>query len=93
MILNPLPIYTWKANYIASMPLHEQLKNKIHLSIETGQLKSGSFLPSAKKLSEELNISVATSQRAYKQVMDEGCLAFVKGKGYMVFMTQKTAVL
>ncbi|MEJ6979512.1 winged helix-turn-helix domain-containing protein [Pedobacter sp. P351] len=69
---------------MATMPLHEQLKNKIGDLMKTGQLADGTLLPDTKTLSEKLGVSHATSKMAYKLLIDEGCVVHLKGRSYRV---------
>ena len=76
--------YSWKVNYLATMPLHEQLKNRIQAHIKSGQLRTGNLLPGTRVLSRTLSISNATSKMAYKLLEEEGSIVHVKGQGYVV---------
>lgn len=65
-------------------PLYEQLYASIKQSIEKGVLKPGEKLPSKRKLSAHLKISVNTVINAYDQLTDEGYLESIEKKGFYV---------
>jgi GntR family transcriptional regulator len=67
----PIPIY---------YQLQEQLRNKI----EAGELKPGTPLPSERDMSETYNISRMTVRQALNNLMNEGLLTRIKGKGTFV---------
>lgn len=49
-----------------------------------GEIAEGEFLPSIRGLARDLKISVITTMKAYEQLTEEGLIAPVQGKGYVV---------
>ena len=79
----------WNVNYVSATPLHVQLKSKIIAHIENGALKKGNALPSVKKLSREVAVSIATAERTYRHLIKDGIVNYAKGKGYFVADTER----
>ncbi len=52
--------------------------------IISGQLKAGDYLPSIRSLASDLRISVITTMKAYDELVKEGLVTSVAGKGYYV---------
>lgn len=64
--------------------LYEQIKDEIKREILIGNIKEGDKLPSIRKLSKELRISVITTKRAYDELEEEGFINTAPGKGSFV---------
>jgi len=80
----------WNVNYVSATPLHVQIKSKIIALIENGALEKGNPLPSVKKLSQEVTVSIATAERTYRHLIKDGVVNYAKGRGYFVANTEKT---
>lgn len=65
-------------------PLYEQLYSFIRKDIESGKLKSGEQLPSKRKLSAHLKVSVITVEGAYGQLLAEGYIRSEARRGFFV---------
>jgi len=70
-------------------PIYEQISKQIKNQIIAGDLNEGDPLPSIRKLAQELQISVITTKRAYEQLVSEGFIDTVGGKGCFVAMQNK----
>ena len=70
-------------------PIYEQIRNQIKSQIISGDLSEGDALPSIRKLSQELQISVITTKRAYEELEKEGFIDTVGGKGCFVASQNK----
>ncbi|MCK5077511.1 MAG: GntR family transcriptional regulator [Calditrichia bacterium] len=70
----------------ATDPIYEQITKQIKNQIISGVLTAGVLLPSIRKLSKELQISVITTKRAYEELEKEGFIDTVSGKGTFVAM-------
>ena len=70
-------------------PIYEQVSGQIKSQIISGELSEGDALPSIRKLAQELQISVITTKRAYEELMKEGFIDTVGGKGCFVAMQNK----
>ena len=68
----------------SSVPLYIQLYRFLKEEITCGNLKSGEKLPSLRKLSKELAISITTSEWAYNQLLVEGYVTSRPQSGYYV---------
>lgn len=77
----------WNINYISVIPLHKQLEDKIIKSLKNGELKNGDLLPSVKRLSKVLTLSVSTTSKVYRHLIKEGIVNHNKGKGYFISET------
>ena len=73
----------------SSEPIYEQIAKQIKSQIISGELKEGEGLPSIRKLSCELHISVITTKRAYEELEKEGFIDTVGGKGTFVAIQNK----
>src|ERR1700756_4302148 len=65
-------------------PKHEQLARSLRQAIRSGQLPSGSKLPSTRVLSENLGLSRNTVLRAYEQLRIERLGVMREGSGTYV---------
>lgn len=65
-------------------PLYQQLYDYLRAAILSGQLEGGAALPSTRALADELNISRNTVLNTYEQLLAEGYLESVRGKGTFV---------
>ncbi len=72
------------------MPLYQQLYSGIRCEIEKGGLCPDEKLPSKRTLAAHLQVSLATVQAAYDQLLAEGYIRSVPRKGYY---TEHCAVL
>ena len=68
----------------AGVPIYEQIAQQVRDAILTGQVEADEMLPSIRALSRDLRGSVITTTRAYSDLVAEGFLANVPGKGYFV---------
>src|SRR5690554_5326901 len=56
----------------ASVPIYEQIKTQARSAILSGEVQTGSTLPSLRQLAAELRVSVITVTRAYNDLVAEG---------------------
>lgn len=68
----------------SSVPLYKQLKEIIQEQIESGQKKPGDNIPSEKELCNIYNISQITARKAIFELVNDGALYRVPGKGTFV---------
>lgn len=79
--MKPLILDTSNTN---STHLYIQLYNAIKSEILSGGLHAGEKLPSLRKLSAELGISITTTELAYNQLLVEGYITSRPQSGYYV---------
>lgn len=65
-------------------PIYAQISAQIKEEILNGSLQQGEELPSIRKLSADLKVSVITTKKAYEQLENEGMIYAVPGKGFFV---------
>ena len=65
-------------------PIYEQLEEQIKNLIITRQLQPGDCLPSMRDLAKDLNISLITTKRAYKDLEEQGFIHSMVGRGSFV---------
>lgn len=68
----------------SSVPLYRQIKDRINRDIEDGAWEPGDSVPSGPELSKRYDVSVTTVRRAMEELMNEGVLVAVQGKGTFV---------
>lgn len=68
----------------ARLPLYTQLKERIWEMVEQGQLKPGDQVPSERELCERYGISRMTCRQALSELVTEGLLYRVQGRGTFV---------
>ncbi|MCQ2514633.1 MAG: PLP-dependent aminotransferase family protein [Ruminococcus sp.] len=66
------------------IPLYQQIYTSVRQSIENGNLKKGTKLPSIRKLSNDLSVSKTTITGAYEQLCAEGYIVNKPQSGYYV---------
>ena len=67
-------------------PIYEQIGRQIKAQVISGDLNEGDSLPSIRALARELQISVITTKRAYDELIREGFVDSVGGKGCFIAM-------
>jgi GntR family transcriptional regulator len=65
-------------------PMYRQIESQLKDFILAGQLKPGTKLPTIRALAGELSCSVITTQRAYRDLEDEGLILTRQGRGTVV---------
>lgn len=71
-------------------PIYHQIEGQIKALIASGQLKEGSPLPSIRALSNDLEVSVITTRRAYQDLEYQGFITTIQGKGTFVAQVEKS---
>ena len=66
------------------IPLYYQVKESLLEKIKSNQFKVGDLIPSESELQEEYNVSRITIRRAIQELVQEGHLHTVQGRGTFV---------
>lgn len=80
-------------NFVSDMPLHKQVQVKLLKDINKGMYHRDARLPSIRQMSRLNLVSSVTVERAYRQLMKDGLVSYVKGKGYYLTGTVKVLLL
>ncbi|BAY87228.1 GntR family transcriptional regulator [Calothrix parasitica NIES-267] len=67
-----------------SKPLHQQLYEELRQAILTGKLTPGERIPSTRSLAKSLAVSRFTVTTSYEQLLSEGYLETVTGRGTFI---------
>jgi DNA-binding transcriptional regulator YhcF (GntR family) len=65
-------------------PLFDQIARSLRHAFQTGELRPGDRLPSARDLAIDLQVNLHTVLRAYALLRDEGMLEVRRGRGTVV---------
>ncbi|MFC4403995.1 GntR family transcriptional regulator [Gracilibacillus xinjiangensis] len=65
-------------------PIYYQIETQLKSLVISGQLTSGTLLPSIRALSGDLSCSVITTRRAYQNLEKDGFIQTIQGKGTFV---------
>lgn len=68
----------------SDIPIYRQIASQFKEDIMSGKIAAGEYLPSIRGLARDLKISVITTMKTYEQLSEEGLIAAVQGKGYIV---------
>ncbi len=71
-----------------TQPLHVQLRDALISQITSGTLPAGARIPSERELCRQFNVSRTTTRRTVSQLIHEGWVHTVVGKGTYVARTQ-----
>ena len=65
-------------------PIFEQLAASVRAEVARGTLVPGDRLPSAREVSEALEVNIHTVLHAYQQLRDEGLVDLRRGRGAVI---------
>lgn len=68
-------------NNKSKQPIYEQIKNQIKEGIIKNNIDEKTPLPSIRKLSKDIETSVMTVKKAYDELLEEGFIITISGKG------------
>jgi len=71
-------------NKFSSIPLYIQLRDSIRTAIDDGTLKNREKLPTEDELCSTYHISRPVVRKAYSDLLAQGCIVRMKGKGTFV---------
>lgn len=73
-----------------SRPYYQQIRDDMKEKIQNGDYKRGEYLPCEKKLEEEYRVSRTTIRSAVNELVQDGYLYIVRGKGTRVAYSKLT---
>ncbi|AJE40457.1 GntR family transcriptional regulator [Streptomyces nodosus] len=73
-----------RLNVADNRPLHEQVAAAVRRAVAEGECLPGDRLPSARELSQALDVNVNTVLRGLRTLREEGVLEFRRGRGVSV---------
>jgi GntR family transcriptional regulator len=65
-------------------PIYRQIIDQVRLAAATGALPAGQPIPSVRTLAERLKINFNTVAKAYAELVRDGVLESLQGKGFFV---------
>jgi GntR family transcriptional regulator len=65
-------------------PIYKQIIDQVRQAVSSGELEVGASLPSVRQLAEELVINHNTVAKAYAELVREGTLESLHGRGVIV---------
>ena len=68
----------------AGTPIYRQIVEQVRLAVATGTLAPGDSLPSVRSVAEQHTINFNTVGKAYAELVREGVLESLQGKGFFV---------
>ena len=73
----------------SSKPIYEQITMQIKAMIMSGELSTGTPLPSMRALAKSIHVSVITVQKAYEDLNRDGFIETTVGRGSFVSAQNK----
>ena len=70
-------------------PIYEQITSQLKAMIMSGELETGTPLPSMRALAKSTHVSVITVQKAYEDLQRDGFIDTVVGRGSFVSAQNK----
>jgi GntR family transcriptional regulator len=74
----------------SGVPIYRQLVDQVRAQIAGGRLPAGEFLPSVRRVAEDLQINPMTVSKAYSILERDGILELVRGQGMRVGTMRST---
>ncbi len=74
----------------SGVPIYRQIVDQVRAQIAGGRLLAGEYLPSVRRVAEDLQVNPMTVSKAYSLLQREGLLELVRGQGMRVDLS-KTA--
>jgi len=85
-----MPAFHIQVTTGAGTPIYRQIVDQVRLAVATGTLSPGEAVPSVRNLAEQLVINFNTVSKAYAELVREGVLESLQGKGF--FVAQKRQI-
>lgn len=73
----------------ADKPIYEQITSQMKEMIMSGELQEGDSIPSMRALAKSIRVSVITVQKAYEDLLRDGFIETIVGRGSFVAAVNK----
>ena len=73
-----------RLDFSSGVPIYQQIRNQVVLSIASGELSPGEKLPTVRALAEEAGINMMTASKAYQLLKAEGYITAGRRDGAVV---------
>ena len=77
-------MFTPRVDPNSTTPVFQQLVDQVHFAINTGELVTGTGLPSIRRVASDLGIAPGTVAKAYRQLEFRGLISAASRSGYTV---------
>ncbi|SDE13909.1 PLP-dependent aminotransferase family protein [Limimaricola pyoseonensis] len=85
---------TWWPELAEGIPVkHQAIKRSIQQAVGTGRIEPGTRLPPVREVAWRLGVTPGTVARAYKDLVDQGVLSAMVGRGTFVAVPETPAPL
>ncbi len=78
------PKYYFQINPSSGVPVYRQVMDQVKTQIALDHLPRGSFLPSVRQMSKDLEINPMTVSKAYSLLEKEGIVEHLRGQGMKI---------
>ncbi len=78
------PKYYFQINTSSGVPVYRQVMDQVKTQIALEHLERGSFLPSVRQMSSDLEINPMTVSKAYSLLELEGIVENIRGQGMKI---------
>jgi len=75
------------------VPIYKQLRDRIAARILDGSFNEGEAIPSVRTVAAESKINHLTVSKAYQELVDEGVLEMMRGRGMFVVAGARNTLL
>ena len=73
-----------RLDFNSDVPIYQQIRNQVVVSIASGELRPGEKLPTVRALAEEAGINMMTASKAYQLLKAEGYITTGRRDGAAV---------
>ena len=80
-----------RLDFSSDVPIYQQIRNQVVLSIASGELSPGEKLPTVRALAEEAGINMMTASKAYQLLKAEGYITTGRRDGAVVRLPEAGA--
>ena len=80
-----------RLDFSSDVPIYQQIRNQVVLSIASGALSPGEKLPTVRALAEEAGINMMTASKAYQLLKAEGYITTGRRDGAVVRLPEAGA--